>query len=252
LEWNSWKYFRKKHKKKLSLNNINHISLNDKYIDSSNQKFFPEETYNNIDEESFSEENNKEKSYEENKDEISKNIKLVFIDSKNPKKEQSSDISERSTLSLTYVNSFSSISETIDYELNFFKNGNELRESYLAKLINKKIWTPNMKEKRHNSIIIFDWDDTLLPRSFLSPGGYFNCDIKLSKDDQNKLLNIENEVFNLLNNAINKGDTYIITNAEKGWVELSANKFYPSINNILKKLKLFLLGKNMKIFFQEI
>ena len=27
-------------KKKLSLDNINHISLNDKYIDSSNQNFF--------------------------------------------------------------------------------------------------------------------------------------------------------------------------------------------------------------------
>ena len=137
----------------------------------------------------------------------------------------------------------------MDYELNFIKNGNELRESYLAKLINKKVWTPNIKERRHNSIIIFDWDDTLLPTSFLSPGGYFNYDIKLSKDDKNKLSKIENEVLNLLNNAINKGDTYIITNAEKGWVELSAFKFYPKIKNILPKIKIISArDKYSKIF----
>ena len=215
--------------------------LKKKSVYSSKPDFFPEETYNNIDieEGSFTEEDEErnENFYE---DIITKNIKLVFIDSKKQKKEQNINLSERSTLSLTNVNSnsFVSISETMDYELNFIKNGNELRESYLAKLINKKVWTPNIKERRHNSIIIFDWDDTLLPTSFLSPGGYFNYDIKLSKDDKNKLSKIENEVLNLLNNAINKGDTYIITNAEKGWVELSAFKFYPKIKNILPKIKI--------------
>ena len=215
--------------------------LKKKSVYSSKPDFFPEETYNNIDieEGSFTEEDEErnENFYE---DIITKNIKLVFIYSKKPKKEQNINLSERSTLSLTNVNSnsFVSISETMDYELNFIKNGNELRESYLAKLINKKVWTPNIKERRHNSIIIFDWDDTLLPTSFLSPGGYFNYDIKLSKDDKNKLSKIENEVLNLLNNAINKGDTYIITNAEKGWVELSAFKFYPKIKNILPKIKI--------------
>ena len=219
--------------------------LKKKSVYSSKPDFFPEETYNNIDidedieEGSFAEEDEErnENFYE---DIITKNIKLVFIDSKKQKKEQNINLSERSTLSLTNVNSnsFVSISETMDYELNFIKNGNELRESYLAKLINKKVWTPNIKETRHNSIIIFDWDDTLLPTSFLSPGGYFNYDIKLSKDDKNKLSKIENEVLNLLNNAINKGDTYIITNAEKGWVELSAFKFYPKIKNILPKIKI--------------
>ena len=219
------------------------IFLKKKYINSSKPDFLPEETYNNIDidedieEDSFIEED-EEKNENFYEDIITKNIKLVFIDSKKPKKEQNINLSERSTLSLTNANSnsFVSTSETMDYELNFIKNGNELRESYLAKLINKKIWTPNIKEKRHNSIIIFDWDDTLLPTSFLSPGGYFNYDIKLSKDDKNKLSKIENEVLNF--NAINKGDVYIITNAEKGWVELSAFKFYPKIKNILPKIKI--------------
>ena len=62
--------------------------------------------------------------------------------------------------------------ECDDYELNFYRNSEEIRLSYIAKLITKKVWTPSQKEKTHNSLIIFDWDDTLLPTSFLTPNVY--------------------------------------------------------------------------------
>ena len=211
------------------------FSSNKLSFENFNNKLCSEKAYNNIDEEEVGKED-KIHNNQDNK-EITKKIKSVFIDSKIPKIEKNISNSERSTLSLTYnSNSFSSLSE--DYELNIFRSGKQIRESYLAKLITKNIWKPNFQEKMYNSIIIFDWDDTLLPTSFLSPGGNFNLDIALSICDREKLLKIEKEVYNLLNNAISKGDVYIITNADNGWVELSSNKFYPSLKDILQKIKI--------------
>jgi hypothetical protein len=40
----------------------------------------------------------------------------------------------------------------------------------LSKLTYEKIWlTPEEKPKTHQTCIIFDWDDTLLPTTFLIP-----------------------------------------------------------------------------------
>ena len=44
------------------------------------------------------------------------------------------------------------------------------RASLLSKLTYEKIWlTPETKPKTHQTVIIFDWDDTLLPTTFLIP-----------------------------------------------------------------------------------
>ena len=93
------------------------------------------------------------------------------------------------------------------------------------------------KPKSHNSLIIFDWDDTLLPTTFLTQGGgIFNENLVLSENDHRKIEKLEKSVLNLLNMAITKGDVYIITNAGLGWVEYSAQKFYPSVFEILQKI----------------
>ena len=161
---------------------------------------------------------------------ITNNMKTVFIDSKLQTKEKESinEDSRLSTLSTT----------TFDYELNFYRNGNDIRQSYLEKLLSKNVWTPNMKPKQHNSIIIFDWDDTLLPTTFLTPGGVFNENIILRDIEKEKFLKLEQAVFKLLTEAVEKGNVYIITNAGYGWVEYSSNKFYPSIVPILEKIKI--------------
>lgn len=123
-----------------------------------------------------------------------------------------------------------------DYELNFYRNGEEIRRSYIAKLICKKVWTPSQKEKTHNSLIIFDWDDTLLCTSFLTPNGVYDETLKLSEKDKEKLAKLEFSVLRLLTISIEKGDVYIITNAGPGWVEFSAEKYYPSVSNLLSKI----------------
>ena len=204
-------------------------------------KLSAEEIYNNIDDINNNN-SNEEEELENNKrieNKLTKDIKSIFIEQKNSR-ESTSDSHESSTLSLSNINrsSVASSTETFDYELVFCRNGEDLRKSYIAKLISTNVWNPNDKEKIHNSIFIFDWDDTLLPTSFLSPGGVFDIDFRLSKSDNEKLSLIEKEVTNILNNAINKGEVYIITNADKGWVEFSASKFYPSIMGLLSKIKI--------------
>ena len=77
-----------------------------------------------------------------------------------------------------------------------------------------------------------------MPTSFLTPGGVFDENIKLREIDNEKLLNLERAVLKLLTEAVEKGNVYIITNAGNGWVEYSANRFYPSIMPILEKIKI--------------
>ena len=212
--------------------------LNDELYDAidDNNSFEEDDDEDNNDEESNEEDEN-ETDEEKKKKEliITNNIKTVFIDSKNSFKEHNEhndtpteENSRLSTLSMT----------TYDYELNFYRNGNDIRQSYLAKLVSSQIWTPNMKPKRHNSIIIFDWDDTLLPTSFLTPGGVFDENIKIPAIENDKLSKLEQTVLKLLTEAVEKGSVYIITNAGNGWVEYSANKFYPSIMPVLEKIKI--------------
>ena len=202
-----------------------------------------EEEGDEKDEKDEKDENDEEK--KKKKLAVTNNMKKVFINSKSnfTSKEHIDAVNEDngrlSNLSST----------TFDYELNFYRNGNDVRQSYLSKLISTGVWTPDIKPKQHNSIIIFDWDDTLLPTSFLTPGGIFNEDIRISENDQDKLKEIEVSVLKLLTEAVEKGNVYIITNAGKGWVEYSANKFFPSILPILEKIKIISArGEYEKIF----
>ena len=45
----------------------------------------------------------------------------------------------------------------------------------MSKLTYKKIWlTPAQKPKIYDTVIIFEWDDTILCTSFINPTGVFN------------------------------------------------------------------------------
>lgn len=112
-----------------------------------------------------------------------------------------------------------------------------LRYSYLAKLVLKKIWHPTKKEKVHNTLFFFDWDDTLMCTSFLTPTGVFSDDIKIGEKDKEKIRNLDSIVAEILKRTTERGDVYIVTNAAPGWVEYSAKKFYPTASAHISKVK---------------
>jgi hypothetical protein len=171
---------------------------------------------------------------------VPNNMKKVFIDSRANKNSPTSNktTTVESSISENSTSSSSNVITANDYELNFYRNGIDIRQSYLSKLLTTKVWTPNMKPKKHNCIIIFDWDDTLLPTSFLTKGGNFYEEMQLSPSEQKKMLELQDLVLELLNETIEKGTVYIITNAGKGWVEYSAERFYPKITPILDKIQI--------------
>ena len=136
-------------------------------------------------------------------------------------------------LSETSLKQFNSCTTTNisenEYELKLINRSEKLRKAYINKLISSNAWQPLKKEKTHNTIFIYDWDDTLLCTSYLTPCGLFNDEFELTKKDKEKLSNIEFYVLKILNFSILKGETFIITNASPGWVEYSCKKFYPEI-----------------------
>ena len=199
--------------------------------------------YNSEEEEEESEEENDELKRKESI--ITSNIKKVFIDSKqissNKEKEESTN---DSSLDIKNEESNEPNSErtpsvtSFDYELNIFRDSGAVRQSYISKLIAKNIWNPSFKPKLHNSLIIFDWDDTLLPTSFLTPKGSFSEENKISQKDLENIKEIEKNVSSILKESIEKGDVYIITNAGINWVQYSSNLFYPKVSELLKKIKI--------------
>jgi len=87
---------------------------------------------------------------------------------------------------------------------------------------------------KHQSVVIFDWDDTLLCTSFLRKQDYHPGD---SDDDDECLQRIVQHSKSLLETAIATADTYIITNAQAGWVEESAARWAPELLPVLRRVR---------------
>ena len=132
------------------------------------------------------------------------------------------------------------ISYSENFFLNFSKIGNDTRGSYFNKLISKGILSSSEEEKKFkfNNIFIFDWDDTLLCTTVLSPGGYFDDNMIVLPSKMEKIKKLEILVNKLLSLTTEKGDTYIITNSEPGWVEYSCKRFFPNTFYLLNKIKI--------------
>ena len=110
------------------------------------------------------------------------------------------------------------------------------RSKYYSSLILNGVWTPLSKPKQHNTLIFFDWDDTLMCTSYLTPTGIFSEDISVPDKDKDKVKNLDLLVHSMLSKSIEKGTVYIITNAAPGWVEYSAKRFYPLAAQCLKQV----------------
>ena len=145
----------------------------------------------------------------------------------------------------------SNLSSNNEYVLSYsYRNkADTIRSSYITKLIYSGILVPNQNQNKHNSIIIFDWDDTLLCTSFIMPNGIY-CDNKsFTYDEQLKISQLELSVLALLEKSISKGRTFIITNSLPGWVEFSASKFYPKLSKLFDKITIISArGKYEKIY----
>jgi len=83
-----------------------------------------------------------------------------------------------------------------------------------------------MLDLPRDTLIIFDWDDTLLCSSAINAG----------KCDTNLLYQLETVVGSVLELAMGLGETMIVTNGKSSWVENSAKRFLPGLMPILDGL----------------
>jgi len=93
------------------------------------------------------------------------------------------------------------------------------------------------ENKCPNTVIIFDWDDTLLASTYLAGKGY-RLDTEFppvgllpaeAEEVDKQLKELQASVISLLELAMKYGHVHIVTNAETGWVQLSAQKFMPGL-----------------------
>lgn len=127
-------------------------------------------------------------------------------------------------------------SNIIDFNLNQEKSLNkDLKSSDVISALTSS----NRQISFSDSIFIFDWDDTLMCTTFLTPNGtYDELDLKLTETQIENMKILDESAFKLLFSTIILGDTYVVTNATMSWVQYSAEKFYPKVNTLLKKIKI--------------
>mmetsp|Transcript_12581 Transcript_12581/g.44044 ORF Transcript_12581/g.44044 Transcript_12581/m.44044 type:complete len:350 (-) Transcript_12581:375-1424(-) len=90
--------------------------------------------------------------------------------------------------------------------------------------------SPEMVRARaRDTIIIMDWDDTLLASSWLASHGLRLDSPSVPRSIMAQLEQLEESVLTLLWRAAECGRVVVVTNAETGWVELSAQKFMPRV-----------------------
>ena len=132
---------------------------------------------------------------------------------------------------------FERVASNDKYNLSFvqIKTGDDLRRQYLQRISKEGHWLPpSQRPPTSQSIIIFDWDDTLLCTSYLnSREDAMNITSQVLKD---QLKALEEAVLRLLTKALTLGNTFIITNAMKGWVDFSSNMWIPGVVNILQRI----------------
>lgn len=90
---------------------------------------------------------------------------------------------------------------------------------------------------RDRTVVVFDWDDTLCPSSWLHVQDLlpkYRGDQRIVKREQREVLFlIDAHVARLLQKAVAYGPVFIVTAAEKGWIEASAALYLPTVKSML-------------------
>eukprot|EP00931_Biecheleriopsis_adriatica_P075718 TRINITY_DN49516_c0_g1_i1.p1 TRINITY_DN49516_c0_g1~~TRINITY_DN49516_c0_g1_i1.p1 ORF type:complete len:271 (-),score=56.54 TRINITY_DN49516_c0_g1_i1:21-833(-) len=93
-------------------------------------------------------------------------------------------------------------------------------------------------KKGSETLILLDWDDTLLPHTWLQEQSMPVCGPgKPSLAQQAELQKVADSVARTLQQVQALGQTVLITNAEPGWVDLSCNRFLPTVLPLLADMK---------------
>jgi len=102
------------------------------------------------------------------------------------------------------------------------------------------------EQLKHDTCIIFDWDDTLLCTSFLNLSNG-----ELGEIEARHLRSIESAVARLLEASQRAGRTFIVTNSVSGWVQYSAAEYIPAVVPLLENVPIISARDRFEAKFPE-
>eukprot|EP00542_Grammatophora_oceanica_P020235 CAMPEP_0194033682 /NCGR_PEP_ID=MMETSP0009_2-20130614/6270_1 /TAXON_ID=210454 /ORGANISM="Grammatophora oceanica, Strain CCMP 410" /LENGTH=280 /DNA_ID=CAMNT_0038674399 /DNA_START=122 /DNA_END=964 /DNA_ORIENTATION=+ len=88
-----------------------------------------------------------------------------------------------------------------------------------------------------NAVLIFDWDDTICPSSFVDQWNIDNFK-ELPLQYQNMFNEVGKAAEKCLETASKYGEVIIITNSDDGWVKFSAERFVPNLVSVIGKYRI--------------
>lgn len=92
---------------------------------------------------------------------------------------------------------------------------------------------------KSETFFIFDWDDTVLPSTWVQRQGLrLDSGSQPTPAHREALAEVAAIVGNTLQLARQHGTVVLVTNAERGWIELSCQKFMPTLAPMLENVKL--------------
>ena len=115
-------------------------------------------------------------------------------------------------------------------EFPYQRTNDQVRTQYIDRLISLKVLKKEHM-KPHQTLFVFDWDDTLLPTSYLC---YVGIE-KITPEIERKLMLLDQCASKLLAKAVRAGKVYIVTNAQEKWVETSSRSYLPLTNRIISE-----------------
>jgi len=139
-----------------------------------------------------------------------------------------------------YTSNIEKAKNIIDTRNTKYNNQNNTQNNIIniQNIITSQTYTTHNNTDKE-TVIIFDWDDTLLSSTFLSSHG-----LRLDSSQQQiqkhsvALKELEQSIITILEYAMNFGSVHIVTNAETGWIQLSTQKFIPGCLYILQYINI--------------
>jgi len=95
------------------------------------------------------------------------------------------------------------------------------------------------KFEKEETFFIFDWDDTVLPSSWVQRQGLrLDAGSRVTPEQHELLATVADVAAKTLRAARQHGTVILVTNAERGWIELSCRKFMPTLAPMLESIRM--------------
>ncbi|KAF4689742.1 hypothetical protein FOZ60_001169 [Perkinsus olseni] len=100
----------------------------------------------------------------------------------------------------------------------------------------ESLTSPPSTPARAQTLVIFDWDDTICPTTWAKVNGLNVCDPFVPEQFIDPLAELAEMAAKMIRVAASLGKVVIVTNAQDGWFELSCRKWLPSLEPLFQNL----------------